>query len=450
MKVRLLVLLAAVVILGALAPPAVAADAPKYNVLFLLVDDLRPELGCYGHPTVKTPNIDALAKAGVRFDRAYVQFPLCCPSRSSMLTGRYPTTTGVLDNRTWFGADHPDFVSLPRHFMANGYASLRCGKVFHGGIDDFEAWTEGGQKRNFEGKTNMPPANPNAAMNSDRIVTLDGDGEKHADYKTADQAIAYLQKNKDRPFFLACGFTKPHSPPTATRKYFEMYDLAKIPLPADFAAKPTVPEGFPKQSVPAKNNDLFIDREAKPEEAREVIRAYWASLTWPDWNVGRVMAELDQQKLRDKTIIVFWGDHGYHLGEKGKWSKHNSLWEVGTRVPLIMIVPGGKGNGKACPRVVESVDIYPTLCELCGLPVPKGMEGQSMASLLADPEAKRDRPAFTVIGNGTRVTGWAVRTDKFRYAEYGPNGQGGAMMFDEAADPGETKNLVDDPKFARE
>jgi arylsulfatase A-like enzyme len=428
-----------------LAPAGLADDAKKLNVLFLMSDDMRPELGCYGNKLIKTPNLDALAAAGVRFERAYCQYPLCNPSRSSLLTGRHPTTTGVLDNVTWFGAGHPDFVSLPKHFKASGYAALRTGKIFHGGIDDTDAWTEGGEKRDFEGAKR--PVKPQVKQQSDRIVVLEGDGESHNDYRTAERAIEYLRKYRDKPFFLACGFTKPHSPPTAPKKFLDMYDLAKMPLPPDFAPRPTLPDGFPKASVPGRNGDLFIEREATPEAAREMMRAYWASLTWTDWNVGRVMAELDKLGLREKTVIVFWGDHGYHLGEKGKWSKHQSLFEVGTRVPLIVIAPGAKGNGKASPRTVQSLDIYPTLAELCRLPQPKGLEGHSLAPLLADPQAKWEHPAFSVTGPG-KVAGAAVRTERYRYAEY-DGGKGGAMLFDHQTDPHELKNLADDPKLAR-
>jgi arylsulfatase A-like enzyme len=438
-------LLSASISFGAVT--ARAAEPVKYNVLFLMSDDLRPELGCYGHPTVKTPNIDALAKAGVRFERAYVQFPLCNPSRTSLLTGRYPTVTGVLDNLTWFGAAHPDFVSLPKYFKSNGYVTLRSGKIFHGTIDDTDAWTEGSEKRAFEGAVNpnLPKKN-NQAQNSDRIIVLEGDGEAHNDFRIADKAIDFLRKNKDKTFFLGCGFNKPHSPPTAPKKYFDMYDVKQVPLPKDFAAVPAAPTGFPKASIPMRNGDLFINREAKEDEAREVIRAYWASLTWMDWNLGRVMAELDKLGLREKTIIVFWGDHGYHLGEKGKWSKHGSLFEIGTRVPLLVIAPGAKGNGKSCPRIVETLDLYPTLVELCGLPAVKGPQGRSLAPLLADPQTKWDRPAYSVSGNNNKLAGVAIQTDRFRYAEYENNG--GAMLFDHDADPHEMTNLAADPKFA--
>jgi iduronate 2-sulfatase len=419
-------------------------ETKKYNVLFLMSDDLRTELGCYGNRFVKTPNIDALAAAGVRFERAYVQYPLCNPSRTSMLTGRHPRTTGVLDNQLYFRGAHPDWVTLPQNFQAHGYVTLKSGKVFHGSIDDTPSWNEGGVPRTFEGA--VRPKTPRDTSQSDRIVVLDGNGEEHGDYKAADAAIDYLRRYKDRPFFLACGFTKPHSPPTAPKRFFAMYDPAKIPLPPDFAPRPTVPPGFPKPSVPARNGDLFIGRDASPDAAREMIRAYWASLTWTDWNVGRVIAELDRLGLRDRTIIVFWGDHGYHLGEKGKWSKHHSLFEVGTHVPLIVVAPGAKGNGQSCPRIVQALDIYPTLDALCGLPDPSGLEGRSLAPLLDDPQAPWEHPAFTAAGN-LKTSAIAVRTDRWRYAEW-DGGRDGAMLFDETNDPDEMKNLADDPKYA--
>lgn len=417
------------------------------NVLFILSDDLRPDLGCYGHPMVKSPNIDALAKTGVRFERAYVQFPLCNPSRSSMLTGRYPTSTGVLDNLRWFGSAHPEFVSLPKHFKQNGYAVLRTGKIFHGGIDDDDSWSIGGEPRKFAGAINdaPKPTQKQRKEGSDRMVVLDGAGEKHGDFRTADRAIELLRQHKDGRFFLCCGFTKPHSPPTAPQKYYDLYDPAKIPLPPDFASRPTTPPGFPANSVP-KSGDLFIDRDASPDDARKMIQAYWASTSWMDWNVGRVLAELDRLKLREKTIIVFWGDHGYHLGEKGKWSKHNSLFEIGTRVPLIISVPGSTVAGQSSPRVVESIDIYPTLAELCGLPTPSGVEGASLQPLLLNPEASWTRPAITVTGKDDNISGVAVRTEKLRYIRFAGNDD--ILLFDETADPHEMNNVAADPRFA--
>lgn len=421
------------------------AAAERPNVLFILVDDLRPELGCYGQKEVQTPNIDGLSSVGVRFDRAFVQYPVCNPSRASMLTGRYPTTTGVMDNNTWFGAKHPEFITLPRHFKDNGYASLRTGKIFHGGIDDADAWTAGAEPRKFEGATSNAVRPPNRQQLSDRIIALEGNGQSHNDYKTADVAIRYLQEYRDKPFFIACGFTKPHSPPTAPQKFLDQYAKMSVTLPIDFAPRPGALPGFPAKSI-TPNGDLFIQREASPDQAREMIRAYRASTSWTDWNVGRVLTELDKQGLRDKTIVVFWGDHGYHLGEKGKWSKHGSLYDIGTRVPLIVAAPGKSGNGKSSPRTIESLDIYPTLCELCALSTHDGLQGQSFANLLDDPQAPWSHPAISVHGTNQKVSGAAIRNERYRYAEY-DGGAAGVMLIDEQADPQEQKNLADDPQF---
>lgn len=443
---RPLAALALLVFVGGLT----AADPKKPNVLFIMSDDMRPDLGCYGHPQVKSPHIDALAKAGVRFDRAYCQYPLCCPSRTSMLTGRLPTTTGVLRNTQDFRKLKPDVVTLPEHFKANGYVTLRAGKIFHGGLDDDQSWTEGSEKstkpRAPEIDPPAPPPPTDRANPADRVIMLKGDGETHIDHKTADLAIKFLQQNKDKPFFLGCGFLKPHSPPTAPEKYFDLYDVTKVRLPDSFAAKPTVPDGFPKACL-TPNADLFVKRDATGDEAKEMTRAYWASISWVDWNVGRVIAELDKLGLRENTVIVFWGDHGYHLGEMGKWAKHGSLFEVGTRVPLIVVAPRAKANGSAAAPPVQSMDIYPTLCELCGLKLPAGLEGHSLKPLLDDPKAKWEHPAFTIYGQAADNLGVAVRTDKYRYAEW-VGGKNGAMLFDVTADPNETKNLSDDPKSA--
>jgi iduronate 2-sulfatase len=426
-----------------LAIPTIAADPPKRNVLYIMVDDLRPALGCYGHPVVKSPNIDALAKAGVRFDRAYCQYPLCNPSRTSLLTGRHPPTTGVLDNTIYFRDVHPDWVTLPEHFKANGYAALRTGKIFHGGIDDPPSWTEGAEPMKKPAAKKVDPKQRQAQ--SDRIVTLEGDGESHGDYKTADRAIEFLRNYKDKPFFLACGFTKPHSPPTAPKKFLDLYDANKLELPKTFAARPAAPAGFPRQAI-TQNGDLFIGRDATETDAKEMLRAYYASASWTDWNVGRVIAELDKLGLRENTVIVFWGDHGYHLGEFGKWAKHGSLFEVGTRVPLIVVAPGAKANGSAVTVPVQSLDTYPTLCELCGHKPPTGIEGHSLVPLLNDPKAKWDHPAYSVAGNMKNV-GVAVRTTRYRYAEWA-GGKNGAFLTDPTADSDETTNLIDDPKHA--
>ncbi len=446
--------------------PVIAADTNKLNVLFIISDDLRTELGCYGSKLAKTPNIDKLSAQGVRFDRAYCQYPLCNPSRSSMLTGRHPGTTGVLGNRADFREAHPDWITLPQLFKQNGYVSLRTGKIFHGGIDDAVSWTEGGDARrdllegdpaerragrqatNTSSQTATNDTRSARTRGSDRWIVLEGDGESHGDYKTADRAIRYLGQNKDKPFFLAVGFVKPHSPPSAPKRFFDLWDVEKIPLPVDFAPRPTVPGGFPKAAIRQRNADLFIGRDALEKEAKEMIRAYLASTAWMDWNVGRVLAELDKQGLRNNTIIVFWGDHGYQLGEKGKWSKAGSLFEQGDRTPFLVVVPKSKANGQPCERVVQAVDFYPTIAELCGLTPPKEIEGRSLVPLLKNPLDAWNHPAFTVWSeDGKTYHGVAVRDERWRYAEFGENGSNGAMLFDTLADPNELKNLADDPKL---
>jgi iduronate 2-sulfatase len=449
------------------------ADAPrKPNVLFLMADDMRVELGCYDSRFgAKTPNLDALAKSGVRFDRNYCQFPLCNPSRASLLTGRKATRTSVLGNRTDFRTAHPDWTTLPQLFKDNGYVTIRAGKIYHGGIDDAKSWSatsdQGGTTDDGSGPQTghtvtiphelipqpdgvLPPLPADNARSaySDRIVVLDGNGEGHGDYRTADRTIENLRKYKDQPFFIACGFVKPHSPPTAPQKFLDLYDVDKLKLTPDFAAWPTVPPGFPSAAIRKRNADLFIGRGASEAAAREVIQAYIASISWTDWNIGRVLAELDRLGLRDNTIVVFVADHGYQLGEKGKWSKAGSLFEMGTRVPLIISAPGAHGNGHASTRIVESLDIYPTLVELCGLPPQSEIEGTSLAPLLHDPRAKWDKPGFSVWSeDGHTLHGVAVRTEKWRYAEFGKDSVNGAMLFDPHHDPLEMTNLANDPKY---
>jgi arylsulfatase A-like enzyme len=439
------------------------ASAPQpLNVLLIISDDLRTELGCYGVTRASTPNIDTLAAAGVRFERAYCQFPLCNPSRSSMLTGRYPASTGVLGNRDWFGAHDPEIRSLPRWLKEHGYATLRTGKIFHGGIDDAEAWTVGGEPRQVgapnaserseaarprRGRTPRQQPALTKAQRSDRWIVLPGEGERNGDYRSASRASELLQEHRDETFFLAVGFSKPHSPLEAPQSCYDLYPLDSIELPPDFAERPTVPAGFPRQSIRPRNADLFIGRDASPMEAREMTRAYLASVSFVDRNVGRVLAELDRLGLRESTIVVFWGDHGYQLGEKGKWSKAGSLWEQGCRTPLVIQAPNAAGNGRSSPRVVEMIDLYPTLVELGGLPAPDGLEGRSLAPLLADPDTAWDHPAFTIWSeDGRKPTGIAVRTERWRFAEFDDGAA--AMLLDEVADPHDLTNLADDPAHA--
>nr|MCU0247932.1 sulfatase [Bryobacter sp.] len=266
------------------------------------------------------------------------------------------------------------------------------------------------------------------------------DEEKLADYRTASRAIEYLeQRPADQPFFLACGFLKPHVPLIAPKKYFELYDAAKMPLPEDFAP-------LPSGTGPAyrSNFDLFINRQATPELAREALRAYYACVSFTDAQVGRVLAALDRLKLRDDTAIVLFGDHGWHLGEKGMWSKM-SLFEASTRVPMMVSAPG-MARGKGCARTVELIDLYPTLSDLCGLRAPQNLEGRSLRPLLDNPSAAWDKPAYTFITRA-KVNGATVRDERYRYTEW-EAGREGRELYDHSNDPMESRNLADQPAHA--
>ena len=483
------------------ARPATQPATPKYNVLFIISDDLRAELGSYGG-LAKTPNLDALANKGVKFERAYCQYPLCNPSRTSMLTGTYPTQSGVIGNRDDWRATHPDWVTLPRLFKDNGIPSLRTGKIFHGidWLDDPKAWTEGGtfkpvtatsqaaavarDRRGGEGEvdpdarprrnaaTRLTPAtNPAGPVDhNSREYLLAGsapvpgqpaqqarsdhwgatdDGPDGGTAGSTHQAIDYLNRYKDQQFFLAVGYSKPHSPLDTSLRFFQEYDFNQIPLPVDYQTKPTLPAGFPQGAIRPNNADLFVGkRESTPESARDMIRAYLACISSVDFNVGKVLAEVDRLGLADKTIVVFWGDHGYQLGEKGKWSKAGSVWEQGARVPTFIYAPGLPGMGKSSPRVVESVDFYRTLADLTGLKVDDHVDGRSLVPLLKNPTAEWNHPAYTVWSeDGRTLTAISVRNERYRYAEF-TAGAGGAMLLDEVNDPHELKNVVDDPAHA--
>lgn len=493
MKFKSMLLVGFAVALAAwLAPQSYGQQASpkKYNVLFIMSDDLRAELGSYGG-LAKTPNLDALGKKGVLFERAYCQYALCNPSRSSMLTGHYPTQTGVLGNTANWRTNHPDWISIPRLFKDNGIPSLRTGKIFHGvaSMDDPNGWTEGGANqggavepearanpdglvRPLYAQTSGAPATAPAAAvdHNSREYLLAGsapvpgqaaqqarsdhwgavdDGPNGGVAGSTRAAIDYMTRYKDKQFFLACGYSKPHSPLDTSLRFFQEYDWNKIPLPVDYQPRPTLPPGFPQGSIRPNNADLFIGRhESTPDTARDMIRAYLACVSSVDFNVGLVLAELDKLGLADKTIIVFWGDHGYHLGEKGKWSKAGSVWEQGARVPTIIYVPGMEGMGKRSPRIVESVDLYRTLADLCSLPVASHVEGRSLVPLLKNPTAEWNHPAYTIWSeDNATLTAKSVRNEKYRYAEFTAGG-GGAMLLDEEADPHEVKNVVDDPKYA--
>ncbi|MGH8018324.1 MAG: sulfatase [Opitutaceae bacterium] len=436
-----------------------ASAASRVNVLLIAIDDLRPALGCYDHPTAKTPAMDSLADVGVRFDRAYCQVPLCNPSRASLLTGRYPSTTRVLDNEAWFRETIPDVVTLPEHFRSHGYTTARTGKILHGGLGDIQSWDTGGQERtrfpsNLDDRKARKREQARRApysRNRPWHAQDDDDGKPLGDVETAAEAVELLGslKNAGKPFFLGVGFAKPHTPFIAPKKFFDLHDPARVELPADFSSKPPAAlPGAPAVAIPKRNGDLFSAEAATPEAAREAIAAYNAAVSFTDAQIGRVLAALDDLDLRDNTIVVLFGDHGFHLGEKGKWSKHGSLYEPAARVPLIISTPESSRRGKVSERTVELVDIYPTLLEIAGLPASEGVQGQSLVPLIDNPDAKWDHPAFTVVGqHWAGRFGASIRTERYRYTEWeGPDG--GAELYDYRSDPAEQKNLAAAPAHA--
>lgn len=459
-------LLAVAAVLAAASP---AAAQEKMNVLFVVSDDLTNNaLGCY-QGRAKTPNIDKLAAKGVRFDRAYCQFPLCNPSRASFLTGLRPDTLRVYENATQFRRNLPDVVTLPQTFRRAGYTVIRVGKLYHygvpaqigtDGLDDPPSWERTinprGRDKDDEDANLLFTLNPKAKGSARFGGTLSwfaspGADETHTDGMTATEISKLIEDNRGRPFFFACGFFRPHTPYVAPRAYFDQYPPAGITLP-------TVPEGH-RAAGPAP-----AFGSAKPEQEgmtdaqrREAIQAYLASVAFMDAQVGRVLAALERAGVADRTIVVFISDHGYHLGEHGLWQKM-SLFENSARVPLVIYDPRARGNGRACVRTVELVDLHATLADACGLTAAR-TDGASLRPLLENPAAAWDRAAVTQVSRGTptatgEVTGknpffmgYSVRTERFRYTEW-DGGKKGAQLFDYDADPGELRNLAADPAHA--
>lgn len=415
---------------------ALGLQTRRPNVLFLPVDDLNDWVEDFGgHPQTVTPNIHRLATTGVRFQNAYCQAPMCNPSRASLLTGLRPSTTGVYENDDTWRDGAPKAVTLPEHFMANGYRVEGCGKIFHSKQTDFGGFHAYLKDSDTDGYKGTRPKERGFNKKNFDWGALDVPDEETPDFNVAQYASDFLGRRHDQPFFLACGFVKPHLPWYAPRPYFDKFAKANVKLPPylkdDLA---DVPQSAIRQQAVDTHQAIV-----KADKWQDAVRAYLACINYTDTNVGRVLNALDKSPHRDNTIVVFWGDHGWHLGEKDHWQKF-TLWERSCRAPLIVRTPGMKTGGQDCRRVVELLDLYPTLIDYCGLPAKKELEGASLRPLLENPRAPWTRPAITSNGAG-RIT---VRTDAWRYSRY----TDGEELYDEKADPNEWTNLASRPEQA--
>ena len=420
--------------------PKLHANAEgQYNVLFIIVDDLRPLLGCYGHPEIHTPNIDALAQRGTLFNRAYCQYPLCSPSRTSMITGLRPETTGVLDNSMDFRDRLPNVVTLPQHFKTHGYHTQSVGRVFHLPTlqDDENSWSAPSWR---------PTWRPFDIQTTPSWQALDVEDDELRDGKTAKRAVQVLEQIKEQQFFLTVGFYKPHLPLKAPQKYFELYNTQDFDLPASSMPPEDAPARALTNWSAIRNYQDLSSGTAPLSDAKtlELIRAYAASTSYIDAQIGRVFAQLDRLGLTENTVIVFCGDHGHHLGEHGIWGKQ-TLFEVSLSSPLVVSVP--QQQPTETDAFAELVDIYPTMCEACHIPTPPQLEGSSLMPVIEQPTRPWKTAVFSQFG-GTAYGGISMRTEKYRYTEWGQNGSRGVELYDYDADPDETVNIAGLPENA--
>ena len=495
MKSYLQTVVLAALALGAGICVSMAAEATtaKPNVLFIVVDDLRPELGCYGKDYIKSPNIDRIAAQGMVFNRAYCQQAVCSPTRSSLLTGTRPDTTKVWDLKTHFRTALPDVVTLPQLFKENGYFVQGMGKVYHGGFNDPESWSvpwvnpkaqvyalpenqelnshkpAGEPDGDGESKTAIPgEKEPYAAgeIATNRLNTrgpafecADVPDNYYTDGKVSDLAIAALKNiaTKKEPFFLAVGLVKPHLPFVAPKKYWDLYDPKQIQI----APNPFRPKDAPEYSI-IEGDELrmyhAIPTGHLPDDlARQLKHAYYACVSYTDVQVGRVLDELDRLGLRTNTIVILWGDHGWKLGEHDAWAKHSNV-ENDVNAPLMISVSGMKNTGKHSDALVEFVDVYPTLAELAGLPLPKFLEGTSFKPLLDDPKRAWKSAAFSqyprsiVATHGKDLMGYTMRTDRYRFTIWLDRTDHAKVdsieLYDHESDPRENVNIAKIPNNA--
>lgn len=425
-------LLAGTLVLGTLSAyqrPAAARDQPaRPNVLFIAVDDLNHWVRHLGrNPQVITPNLDRLAKRGVTFSRAYCAAPACNPSRAALMSGVRPSTSGVYVNATDWRPHIDAALTMPTHFRKHGYRVVGGGKIYHGGFDRPGEWDD-----YLKGAGGDPkPVGGMGGVGGIQFAPLDCKDEDLADYRIGTWAIDELGKKHDKPFFIACGFHKPHMPWNVPRKYYDLYPLDKIQLPPTKEKDlDDVPPAGVKMAGPQGDHARIL----ASGRWKEAVQAYLAAITYTDMNVGRLLDALDKSPYAKNTIVVLWGDHGWSLGEKEHWRKF-ALWEEPTRMPLIWTVPGVTKAGGVSERTVDLMSLYPTLTELCGLPTPAHVEGKSLKPLLANPSAAWSTPALTTHGFGNH----ALRSEKWRYIRYA---DGSEEFYDEAKDPYEWTNLA--------
>ncbi|MFN0166328.1 MAG: sulfatase [Bryobacteraceae bacterium] len=440
-------------ITSAIASSASGAQAQRTNVILMVADDLNTDLGCYGNPLVKTPHLDRLASRGVQFDAAHCQFPLCAPSRASFLSGRRPETTRVLSLSVPTRKYMADVVMLPELFRKNGWFTGQTGKIYHTGPEheDPRSWDyalpESGKSppQSDIVKEHIARKPRNHSMSWHQLKTPD---EQTPDGIVVSKAVELMREKHGagKPFFLGVGFRRPHSPYAAPRKYFDLYDPAKIPLPD---------AGDRGRILPAAWYEIENQPRLSEREQREYRAAYYACNSFMDARAGVVLRAMDELKLWDNTVVVFVGDNGYHTGEHGMWHKM-TLFEESTRVPLIVYAPGMPGNGKRCRGLVEFVDIYPTVTELCGVKPPAGLEGVTLRPWLNDPLHPGKNAVYSMVGRSEdrnvshrepTYFGRSVRTGRWRYTEW-DGGRRGVELYDHENDPREMTNVATDARYA--
>ncbi len=416
------------------ATSALADDKP--NVLFIAVDDLNDWISCLGgHPDCRTPNIDRLAKRGLLFERAYCAAPACNPSRAALMTGIHPTNSGVYVNPQPWRPVMPDVVTLPQHFMQHGYEAVGSGKIYHGRYEDRASWNDYLRKGGDPKPSAEVLKDPHSRAGGVVWGVLDVDDKDMNDSLMVDYALKYLKQPHQKPFFLACGIFRPHMPWQVPRKYYDRYPVDKVTLPKTIKGDlDDVPSAGVKMARPSGDHANVL----KTDNWRYAVQAYLASIAFADAQIGRLLDAFDNSPHAKNTIIVLWGDHGWHLGEKQHWRKF-SLWEEATRVPFMIVAPGVTSADTRTGRTVGLLDIYPTLCDLCGIPQRDKLDGKSLVPVLKNPQAPWDRPVLTTHGRNNHT----IRDERWRYIRYA---DGSEELYDHASDPYEWSNLASKPE----